>query len=424
MCRSLVCVLACWGWLCAPSTAAQDDMGNVSGAEFKLWQFADDESERLEASGLIVRDSALTAYVARVAASMAPPAEAFPRPLHYAILDDPEANAFAMPNGRIYLHLGLLTTLQSEDELAAVLAHESAHVVGRHGVEGYNQARGTSAALQILSAGVMTAFGVAGGTGAGLWNGLSQLGLGLAASAAVSGHGRGREAESDEVAVVALYARKRNACGARDAFASMLDLYDDPSAVATFFYGSHPRLQSRRDAAEQLAEETTGVPCEEAAVDSAYLARIAPLRAPVARAWTAAGRPDRAQRLAQTGLRADSLDAALHTALAEALAASGSIQAAEDHFTVAVGLEPGDAAAHRGLAQLLDGQGRQETAIASYQAYLATARRPRDRRYVLARIAELEAALSEGPAAPDSAASPGAHEQPGSPTSPPTHNRP
>ncbi len=45
---------------------------------------------------------------------------------------DPSINAFAMPGGYIGVHLGLIVLTQSESELAAVLAHEIAHVTQRH----------------------------------------------------------------------------------------------------------------------------------------------------------------------------------------------------------------------------------------------------------------------------------------------------
>lgn len=46
----------------------------------------------------------------------------------------PEANAFVVPGGKVVVYTGLLKLLSSDDELAAVLAHEAAHVVARHAV--------------------------------------------------------------------------------------------------------------------------------------------------------------------------------------------------------------------------------------------------------------------------------------------------
>jgi predicted Zn-dependent protease len=51
---------------------------------------------------------------------------------HFAILDSEIVNAFAMPGGYIFITRGALANLQNEAELAGVLAHEVAHVDGRH----------------------------------------------------------------------------------------------------------------------------------------------------------------------------------------------------------------------------------------------------------------------------------------------------
>lgn len=50
----------------------------------------------------------------------------------FFLIKDPTLNAFALPGGYIGVHTGLIVTAQSESELAAVLAHEIAHVTQRH----------------------------------------------------------------------------------------------------------------------------------------------------------------------------------------------------------------------------------------------------------------------------------------------------
>ncbi|HEY5292171.1 MAG TPA: M48 family metalloprotease [Burkholderiales bacterium] len=50
----------------------------------------------------------------------------------FFLIKDPTLNAFAMPGGYIGVHTGLIVAAQSESELAAVLAHEIAHVTQRH----------------------------------------------------------------------------------------------------------------------------------------------------------------------------------------------------------------------------------------------------------------------------------------------------
>lgn len=59
-----------------------------------------------------------------------------PYPFEFTVLADQSiVNAFALPGGQIFVTEGLLALLQSEGEVAGVLAHEIVHVVGRHSAE-------------------------------------------------------------------------------------------------------------------------------------------------------------------------------------------------------------------------------------------------------------------------------------------------
>src|SRR5207248_10739501 len=48
------------------------------------------------------------------------------------ILNSPAVNAFALPNGQLYVSRGLIALANDNAELASVLAHEMAHVIARH----------------------------------------------------------------------------------------------------------------------------------------------------------------------------------------------------------------------------------------------------------------------------------------------------
>lgn len=51
------------------------------------------------------------------------------------IIDSPQANAFALPGGKIAIYTGILPVAKNADGLATVIAHEIAHVTARHGAE-------------------------------------------------------------------------------------------------------------------------------------------------------------------------------------------------------------------------------------------------------------------------------------------------
>jgi predicted Zn-dependent protease len=60
---------------------------------------------------------------------------------HVMILDSTEINAFATSGGHIFVTKGLVDSVDSEDALAAVLAHEIAHIQLRHNIESLEDGR-------------------------------------------------------------------------------------------------------------------------------------------------------------------------------------------------------------------------------------------------------------------------------------------
>ena len=81
-------------------------------------------------------NSPLTAYINRILSALVINS---PKPAAYngyiaAILDSEQINAFASPGGHIFVTLGLVKAAKTEEALAAVLAHELAHIKLRHGI--------------------------------------------------------------------------------------------------------------------------------------------------------------------------------------------------------------------------------------------------------------------------------------------------
>jgi len=76
---------------------------------------------------------------------------------HVAIFDSDEINAFSAPGGLILVSRGLLRCATSEDSVAAILAHETSHVVLKHGLNAIKQARRTAALRNAAMTGVAIA---------------------------------------------------------------------------------------------------------------------------------------------------------------------------------------------------------------------------------------------------------------------------
>jgi predicted Zn-dependent protease len=68
---------------------------------------------------------------------------------HFQIMDSDDINAFGAPSGFILVSRGLLRCATSEDEVAAILAHEIGHVSLKHGMSAISSARKTEALIEI-----------------------------------------------------------------------------------------------------------------------------------------------------------------------------------------------------------------------------------------------------------------------------------
>lgn len=141
----------------------------------------------------VYRDPELQAYVETIGNRLADISERANLEYTFTVLDSEEVNAFAVPGGYIYVTRGLLSYLNSEAEMAAVIGHEIGHITGRHAVRQHrsNALLGTIAAV---------AGAAAGAAGSAVTD--------FAGGALLSGYGRDMELEAD-----ALGARYLVACG-------------------------------------------------------------------------------------------------------------------------------------------------------------------------------------------------------------------
>jgi predicted Zn-dependent protease len=173
------------------------------------------------------RRAALQALADRVAATMA-----LPPGMRVVVSDEPSEliNAYATVGGRIRVFHGLLRLLDSEEALAALLAHEIAHVKHRHVAAGM----GHGLAVVLVMA-VVTPEGAAQAA-QGLLGGAAQLGL--------LGYSREAERQADAEALAASLAMYGHGGGVARLFA-VLPQADAPASTA--WLRSHP------DTAERLA---------------------------------------------------------------------------------------------------------------------------------------------------------------------------
>ena len=74
-------------------------------------------------------------YLNGVLVKLAPASDGSAQPYHVTLLNSPIVNAFALPAGDIFITRGLLALAEDTSEVAAVMAHEIAHVTARHAAQ-------------------------------------------------------------------------------------------------------------------------------------------------------------------------------------------------------------------------------------------------------------------------------------------------
>jgi len=108
----------------------------------------------------LIDDPTINEYVNRVGQNLVRNSDA-KVPFTIKVVDSDEINAFALPGGFFYVNSGLILAADDESELAAVMAHEIAHVAARHGTENASKAQLVNiASIPLIFMGGVAGFGI------------------------------------------------------------------------------------------------------------------------------------------------------------------------------------------------------------------------------------------------------------------------
>jgi predicted Zn-dependent protease len=214
---------------------------------------------QMEKKGLVLHNPDLDAYLDSVGkrvigARPAPEQVEF----RFRVVRDPMVNAFALPNGSVYVTTGLLSLLENEAQLAAVLGHETSHVFDRHGYLENRSARKKILAINIIQGAASLVPG--GGTYLSVATQVFCVAIQLGATL------------SSEILIATIYgySREMERQADSDGLASMVSANYDPRAMARSFelmdgdiklefeplqgfYHDHPKLTERRTTALDFA---------------------------------------------------------------------------------------------------------------------------------------------------------------------------
>jgi len=290
-------------------------------------------------------------------------------PFRVKVLRNFRLNAFALPNGAVYVHTGMLARMDSEAELAALLGHEMTHATHRHAVREQRQASNWASAW----AGISTAtLGLASPIG------------GLAAGAAIRGYSRDMEREADRNGLALVAAAGYDVAEAPKLFRHLEEWVKSEEADEPFFFGSHPRLEERVESCEDLV--ATVYKDKRGGVRNAEVFRqkTARLLLANARLNLEAGRLDAARRDAEKHIAIDKAGAGGHSILGEAARRAGpeGFDLALVQYRLALQADPRLAEAHRGLGLVLWKKGDRKGARAALARYLELEPNAPDRAHI------------------------------------------
>jgi len=159
--------------------------GTALASSAKEEQIGKEIYDQITAQMPVYNDPAFNDYVNAVGQKLAAHSDRPDIKYTFTVLDSPDINAFATPGGYVYINRGLVTYMACEAQLAAVLAHEIAHITARHSARQQRAQTTTNVAATVLA--ILSRSGDVGEATA-LWG-----------TAAVRGYGRDMELEADSL---------------------------------------------------------------------------------------------------------------------------------------------------------------------------------------------------------------------------------
>ncbi|HVF44317.1 MAG TPA: M48 family metallopeptidase [Pyrinomonadaceae bacterium] len=144
-------LLACaGGWVSRASSNVSEGF-NLFSPEQDV-ELGRASAEEIARQSVVVEDERVNSYVQRLGEKIAGRAQGPSFRYKFVVVDSPEANAFALPGGYVFVNSGAIEAARNEGELAGVLAHEISHVVLRHGTNQASKAYVAKSATRLIDA--------------------------------------------------------------------------------------------------------------------------------------------------------------------------------------------------------------------------------------------------------------------------------
>jgi predicted Zn-dependent protease len=248
-------------WMAGASATEQElpELGSQANAAISL----DDEYRvglmvvhGMRDNNQILEDPEVTEYIQDLGHRLSSHAEEGQHQFNYFVVKDPAINAFAVPGGFIAVNSGLFIATRNENELAGVLAHETAHVTQRHIARSVvDQAHSGLISTAAMLAAIL--LGATAGRGSpGAMEG-AILGAEGAAIQHQINYTRSQEFEADRIGIFTMASAGYDPLGMPSFFETLNRNSADPSRIkAVEFLIDHPvtsdRIAESRNRAEQI----------------------------------------------------------------------------------------------------------------------------------------------------------------------------
>lgn len=240
----LAMLLACgFAWADENSVPPYQDKADARPTldeENRVWAEGELAEKSLIKSGEVYADPALNAYVQKVMDRLFPE---YGGMIRVKVINEGSLNAFALPQGAVFVNMGLLARLENEAQLATILAHEGSHFVFRHSYQNHESAKS-------LSGFALTIGIVGGGVGALLGS--------LTAISSMSGFSQDMERQADRQGFERLERAGYDVHESVKVFQLLADEVKALDIKEPYFFSSHPRLQERIDSFNALIAKYDG----------------------------------------------------------------------------------------------------------------------------------------------------------------------
>ncbi len=199
----------------------------ASEEEQMLWRRAQEEQDTINGSGRLYQDTEIEDYLTQIAEKLQTNSISPDISFQIKVIKDPNLNAFAFPNGVIYIHTGILARMDNEAQLAALLAHEMVHCTRRHALR---VLRNNNDRTQAKTTTIQE---------------LAQL-LDITGSiASISGYTRELETEADRVGLDLMIKSNYDPREVLALFELMKQEIEFEGIKEPYFFGSHPNVRQR-----------------------------------------------------------------------------------------------------------------------------------------------------------------------------------